>query len=47
MVALLARKEEWFGKQLLFAFYGQYGRNEAREPLKGSNALSKLLRIFS
>ncbi|RVW79719.1 Calmodulin-binding protein 60 B [Vitis vinifera] len=42
-----AGKEGSFGEQLLFAFYGQFGKCEIKEPLKGRNALSKLLRIPS
>ena len=45
--ALWARREGRFGEQLLFAFFGQFGRNETGEPLKGSNTLSNLLRTPS
>ncbi|RVW29835.1 Calmodulin-binding protein 60 B [Vitis vinifera] len=42
-----AGKEGSFGEQLLFAFYGQFGKCKIKEPLKGRNALSKVLRIPS
>ena len=47
MVALWVGKEGRFGEKCLLAFYGQFGRSEIKELLKGSNALSKLSRIPS
>ena len=47
MVTLWVGKEGRFGEQSFFAFYGQSGRSEIKEILKGSNVLFKLSRILS